>query len=96
MLDMVGIGLVVPVLPDMIRATAGTDLSGAAASGGWLAVAFSAMRFLFALIVGALFDRTGRRPALLASVHGLGIGYAVTAFAPSSHGISPVGSPRNP
>lgn len=83
MLDMVGIGLVIPVLPDMIRAIAGTDLSGAAALGGWLAVAYSAMQFLCGPMIGALSDRFGRRPVLLLSVLGQGLDFALTAFAPT-------------
>ena len=83
LIDMIGIGLIVPVLPDMIRDIAGTDLSGASALGGWLFVAYSAMQFLFGPAIGNLSDRIGRRPVLLASVLGLGVDYVVTAFAPS-------------
>ena len=83
LIDMVGIGLIVPVVPDLLRDVAGTDLSGAAWAGGLLFAAYSAMQFLFGPAVGNLSDAIGRRPVLLASVAGLGLDYLVTAFAPS-------------
>jgi DHA1 family tetracycline resistance protein-like MFS transporter len=83
MIDMIGIGIIIPVLPGMIGSIAGVGISAAARIGGWLLVAYSAMQFLFGPIVGNLSDAYGRRPVLLASVLGLGLDYAVTAFAPS-------------
>jgi DHA1 family tetracycline resistance protein-like MFS transporter len=83
LLDMVGIGIVVPVLPDMIRAIAGSDISRASVISGWLFVAYSAMQFVCGPAVGNLSDAFGRRPVLLLSILGLGIDYIVTAFAPS-------------
>jgi DHA1 family tetracycline resistance protein-like MFS transporter len=83
LIDMIGIGIVVPVLPDMIRAIAGSDISQASVIGGWLFVVYSAMQFLCGPIVGNLSDRYGRRPVLLASILGLACDYVVTAFAPS-------------
>ncbi|WP_131115382.1 TCR/Tet family MFS transporter [Lichenihabitans psoromatis] len=83
LLDMVGIGIVVPVLPEMIRAISGSDISQASVVGGWLFVAYSAMQFLCGPAIGNLSDAFGRRPVLLASILGLGLDYIVTAFAPS-------------
>lgn len=83
LLDMMGIGIVVPVLPQMIRAIAQTDLSEASIIGGWLFVAYSAMQFLFGPLVGNLSDAYGRRPVLLVSILGLGLDYLVTAYAPT-------------
>ncbi len=83
LLDMMGIGIVVPVLPQMIRAIAQTDLSEASIIGGWLFVAYSAMQFLFGPLVGNLSDAFGRRPVLLVSILGLGLDYLVTAYAPT-------------
>ncbi len=83
LIDMVGIGIIVPVLPDMIRAIAGSDISEASVIGGWLFVAYSIMQFCFGPVIGSLSDAYGRRPVLLASILGLGVDYIVTAFAPS-------------
>lgn len=83
LIDMMGIGIIIPVLPELIRSIAGTDLSQASIVGGWLFVAYSAMQFVCGPAVGNLSDAYGRRPVLLASILGLGIDYLVTAFAPS-------------
>ncbi|MBV9635815.1 MAG: TCR/Tet family MFS transporter [Methylobacteriaceae bacterium] len=83
LIDMVGLGIVLPVLPGMIGDIAGVDVSEASRIGGWLLVAYSAMQFLFGPVIGNLSDACGRRPVLLLSVFGLGIDYAVTAVAPS-------------
>ena len=83
LLDMMGIGIVVPVLPHMIRAIAQSDISEASIIGGWLFVAYSAMQFLFGPLVGNLSDAYGRRPVLLVSIVGLGLDYLVTAYAPT-------------
>lgn len=82
-IDTVGLGLVLPVLPDVIRGIGHFDVSQASAAGGWLLVAYSAMQFLCGPLIGNLSDAYGRRPVLLASVAGLGIDYLVTALAPS-------------
>lgn len=83
LIDMIGIGIILPVLPGMIRDIAHADLSQASVIGGWLFIAYSAMQFLFGPLVGNLSDAYGRRPVLLLSVGGLGLDYAFTAFAPS-------------
>ena len=77
LIDMIGIGLIVPVAPDLIREVTGTDLSTASTLGGLLFVAYSAMQFLFGPVIGNLSDAYGRRPVLLVSVLGLGLDYAV-------------------
>lgn len=83
LIDMMGIGIVVPVLPELIRSVAHTDISDASVVGGWLFVAYSAMQFLFGPLVGNLSDAYGRRPVLLISIFGLFVDYLVTAYAPS-------------
>ncbi len=83
LIDMIGIGIIIPVLPEMIRSIAGSDISDASVIGGWLFVAYSAMQFVCGPAVGSLSDAYGRRPVLLASILGLGVDYLVTAFAPS-------------
>jgi MFS transporter, DHA1 family, tetracycline resistance protein len=83
LIDMIGLGIVLPVLPRMIEALSEVDISAASRIGGWLFVAYSAMQFLCGPIIGNLSDAYGRRPVLLLSVAGLGVDYLLTAFAPS-------------
>lgn len=83
LIDMIGIGLLMPVLPELIEQVAGANLSGAARLGGVLLVLYGAMQFVFGPVIGNLSDAFGRRPVLLISVGGLGIDYALTALAPN-------------
>src|SRR3954447_25270506 len=83
MIDMIGLGIVLPVLPSIIEDLAAVDISQASIIGGWLFVAYSAMQFLCGPFVGNLSDAYGRRPVLLLSLAGLGVDYVLTAFAPS-------------
>src|SRR3954452_12659400 len=83
LIDMIGLGIILPVLPGLIKDLAHVDVSSASTVGGWLLVAYSAMQFLCSPIIGNLSDAYGRRPVLLLSVGGLGIDYALTAFAPT-------------
>lgn len=82
-IDMVGIGLIVPVLPGLLREVTGESLARTAEFGGWLLFAYAFMQFLFAPIIGGLSDRFGRRPILLATLFILGLDYAIMAWAPS-------------
>ena len=83
MIDSIGFGIVLPVLPGLIRELRHAGLDDAARWGGWLAFAYALMQFFCAPIVGNLSDRFGRRPVLLASLTGFGLDYMVMAFAPS-------------
>ncbi|WP_413988281.1 TCR/Tet family MFS transporter [Labrys okinawensis] len=83
LIDMIGLGIVIPVLPRLIEDIAHVDIARASVVGGWLFVAYSAMQFLFGPIIGNLSDAYGRRPVLLLSVAGLGVDYLLTAFAPT-------------
>lgn len=83
LIDMIGLGIIIPVLPRLIEDVAHVDIAHASVIGGWLFVAYSAMQFLFGPIIGNLSDAYGRRPVLLASVAGLGVDYLLTAFAPT-------------
>ncbi len=81
-LDVLGIGLIIPVLPALI----GTLTHSQAEQAhwyGWLASTFGIMQFLCMPLLGALSDRYGRRPILLLSTFGLGLSYLVTAFSHS-------------
>jgi DHA1 family tetracycline resistance protein-like MFS transporter len=82
-IDMVGFGLVMPVLPRLIEEVSGSDLAGASIWGGWLFFAYGGMQFLCGPAIGNLSDAFGRRPVLLLSVFGLAVDYLLTAFAPS-------------
>ncbi|MDQ0395033.1 TCR/Tet family MFS transporter [Labrys monachus] len=83
LIDMIGLGIIIPVLPRLIADIAHVDIAQASILGGWLFVAYSAMQFLFGPVIGNLSDAFGRRPVLLVSVAGLGIDYALTALAPT-------------
>jgi len=80
-LDAIGIGLIFPVMPDLIREVTGGDLSNAALWGGVLATSFAVMQFLFGPLLGSLSDRFGRRPVLLVSLIVMVADYLVMAVA---------------
>ena len=92
LIDILGIGLIIPVLPDLVKEMLGADLEGASAEQissragqyvGWITAIYAVMQFLFSPILGGLSDRFGRRPILLISMFGLGIDFIVIALAPS-------------
>ena len=82
-IDMVGIGLIVPVLPGLLEEVTGKGLDETAQIGGWLLFAYALMQFLFAPVIGGLSDRYGRRPVLLITLALLGIDYLIMAVAPT-------------
>lgn len=81
LLDIIGFGIIMPVLPAYLQELTGTSVSGAAIEGGWLFFAYAAMQFLFAPVIGNLSDRFGRRPILLASVLTFAIDNLICALA---------------
>ena len=81
--DMLGIGLAFPVLPQLIRQFAHGDFSRASWIYGLIAAAYALMQFLLAPVLGGLSDRFGRRPVLLLALLGMGINYLVLAVAPN-------------
>ena len=82
-LDAIGIGLIFPVMPDLIREVTGGSLSDAALWGGVLATSYAVMQFLFGPVIGSLSDRFGRRPVLLVSLAVMSVDYLVLALAPT-------------
>jgi MFS family permease len=80
-LDAVGIGLIMPILPELLRSLAGAE-AGGVHYGALLAV-YALMQFIFAPILGALSDRFGRRPVLIISIAGATADYLLMAAAHS-------------
>jgi DHA1 family tetracycline resistance protein-like MFS transporter len=78
-IDAMGISLIVPVMPDLIKQVTGGDLSQAALWGGILAAIFALMQFLCAPLLGHLSDLYGRRPVLLISLAAMAVDYIVMA-----------------
>jgi DHA1 family tetracycline resistance protein-like MFS transporter len=83
LLDMIGLGIIVPVLPELIEQLTGNDIAQAAVVGGYLVFVYALMQFLFSPVLGNLSDHFGRRPVLLLSLVGLTIDYGLMGFAPT-------------
>lgn len=82
LLDMLGYGIVLPVLPELIESLTGGSIAQAAVIGGWLVFSYSLMQFIFGPVLGNLSDRFGRRPIILISLVGLTLDYLIMGFAP--------------
>ncbi|HEY2102980.1 MAG TPA: TCR/Tet family MFS transporter [Chthoniobacterales bacterium] len=82
-LDMLAVGLIVPVLPKLILDFLGGNMKSAADWNGTFGTVFAAMQFFFSPVLGVLSDRFGRRPVILLSNLGLGLDYIVMALAPT-------------
>jgi DHA1 family tetracycline resistance protein-like MFS transporter len=83
LIDTIGFGIILPVLPKLIMQVAVTDLAGAARTGGFLMVLFAGLQFLFGPLMGNLSDAFGRRPVLLISLVAFGGNYALMGLAPN-------------
>ena len=83
LLDTIGFGLIMPVMPRLLVELTGEGLSRAAVYGGWLGFVYAAMQFVFAPVLGNLSDRFGRRRVLLLAIGALGIDYIIMGFAPT-------------
>ncbi len=81
MIDSMGIGLILPVMPDLIEEIGGLTLAEAAIWGGILTTSFAVMQFLFSPTVGNLSDRFGRRPIMLVALAVMAVDYLVMAIA---------------
>ena len=83
LLDMLALGSIIPVLPRLVVVMSGGDAAHGAWVFGLFGTAWALMQFLFSPVQGALSDRFGRRPVVLASNFGLGLDYLIMALAPS-------------
>jgi DHA1 family tetracycline resistance protein-like MFS transporter len=83
LLDIVAMGMIIPVLPPMVTAFLGGSTARAAELLGVFSMVWALMQFIFSPIIGALSDRFGRRPMILLSNFGLGLDYILMALAPT-------------
>jgi DHA1 family tetracycline resistance protein-like MFS transporter len=81
--DSMGWGIILPVLPQLIVEVTGESLGRASVIGGWLLVVYAGMQFVFAPVLGNLSDRVGRRPVLLVSLTLFSVNYLVMGLATS-------------
>lgn len=82
-LDVLAIGIIIPVLPKLVETFRGRDTASAARIYGIFGTAWALMQFFFSPVLGALSDRFGRRPVILASNFGLGLDFVLMALAPN-------------
>src|ERR1700749_1512785 len=83
LIDVMGLGIIIPVIPKLIEHLIHGDISEAASYAKWLTAAYAVMQFAFAPLIGNLSDKFGRRPVLLCSLLGFGVDYLFSAFAPT-------------
>ena len=82
-IDVLGIGIIIPILPELIKEFAGGSTAQAGRWFGVLASTYALTQFICAPLLGALSDRVGRRPVILISLFGLGVDYIIMGFAPT-------------
>lgn len=82
LLDVIGFGIIIPVLPRLLSEMQGIGINEASKYGGYLLFAFAVAQFIFSPVIGNLSDQFGRRPVLLLSLLGFSIDYLILAFAP--------------
>ena len=83
LVDVIGIGIILPIIPDFIMQLTGEGTHKAVIYGMWLTTAFAGMQFFFSPILGEISDKYGRKPILLLSLLGLSIDYLIHAWAPT-------------
>lgn len=83
LVDVIGIGIIIPIIPDLIMELTGEGVDMAVIYGMWLTTAFAGMQFLFSPVLGEISDHYGRRPILLMALLGLSIDYLIHAWAPT-------------
>jgi MFS transporter, DHA1 family, tetracycline resistance protein len=82
-IDSLGIGIIIPIAPQLVMELSGVSLAEAAPIAGWLTLAYASMQFIFSPILGNLSDRYGRKPILLASLAALSVDYVLMGLAPT-------------
>ena len=82
-IDVLGLGIIIPVMPKLLVTLGHVDVSTATQYSGYLTFTYASMQFLFSSVLGNLSDRYGRRPVLLSSLLGFGVDYIFMAFAPT-------------
>jgi DHA1 family tetracycline resistance protein-like MFS transporter len=82
LIDVMGWGLIIPVMPRLISELKGIPVNEASADGALLIAAYAFTQFLFAPVIGNLSDQFGRRPVLLSSLLGFGIDYIIPGPCP--------------
>ncbi|MFI4975432.1 MAG: TCR/Tet family MFS transporter [Caulobacterales bacterium] len=82
-MNAISFGLMIPVLPNLLKSFVGGDTARAAEWQVLFAVTWGAMQFLWGPVLGSLSDRFGRRPVMLLSIFGLGVDFLIMAFAPT-------------
>lgn len=80
-IDILGVGIIIPVLPELVKELIGGDEAAAGPYVGVIAATYSLMQFIFAPILGLLSDRFGRRPILLLSLFGLGVDFIIQGLS---------------
>ncbi len=83
LVDVIGIGIILPIIPELIMELTGEGTALAVIYGMWLTTAFAGMQFLFSPVLGEISDKYGRRPILLIALLGLSIDYLIHAWAPT-------------
>ena len=83
LIDVIGFGIIIPVMPDLISQLKHVETNTAATYGSWLMSAYALTQFIFAPIIGGLSDKYGRRRVLLVSLFGFAIDYIFLALAPT-------------
>jgi DHA1 family tetracycline resistance protein-like MFS transporter len=83
LIDVMGWGLIIPVMPDLLTELTGKPANEGSSYGAWLLFAYSITQFFCAPLIGNLSDRFGRRPVILSSLFGFSIDYIILALAPT-------------
>jgi DHA1 family tetracycline resistance protein-like MFS transporter len=83
LLDILALGIIIPVLPKLVENFLGGNTAAAAEMFGLFGTVWALMQFVFSPVLGALSDRFGRRPVILISCFGLGLDYIFMALAPT-------------
>jgi len=83
LIDAIGFGIVIPVLPRLIMEIGQLSVADATRTGGWLAAVYAVTQFLCGPLAGNLGDHFGRRPVILLSLAGLAVDYVLMGFAPT-------------